>query len=129
MKLYQILLGVAAAAVILSLHLGRVQGLNARIAQLEEKKAQVDTLYVTDTLELTRVRREIDTLVIRDTVVHRDTVIKWLAAERRACNAVIETCEKRVAIRDTIIINLKRQRWHDRIIGAGAGAVIWELIR
>lgn len=86
--------------------MGRAQ---ERIAQLESRKAQVDTVYRTDTLTLTKVRRHTDSLLITDTLIHVDTVRLLVAAERNACNAVIETCERRVAIRDSLIVELKKK--------------------
>lgn len=68
-----------------------------RIAQLEQEKAQVDTVYVTDTLRLAAVRRHTDSLPLPDSV--RSIIL----GERHACDVVIVTCEKRVAIRDSII--------------------------
>jgi hypothetical protein len=38
-----------------------------------------------------------------DTVIHRDTVRVLVEAEREACNAVVITCEARVANRDARI--------------------------
>jgi hypothetical protein len=40
---------------------------------------------------------------IMDTVIHRDTVRVLVEAEREACNAVVITCEARVANRDARI--------------------------
>jgi hypothetical protein len=70
---------------------GKLEG---KLASLNASKQRVDSVYVRDTLTLTRVRR-------------MDSVKVLIAAERNACNAVIETCEQRVAIRDTIITNLR----------------------
>jgi hypothetical protein len=83
----------------------------ARIAELEAQAAIVDTVYVRDTLTLTKVRYKTDSILITqtDTVVHRDTVIRWLAAERKACDDVIGTCERRVAVRDSLIKELKKK--------------------
>lgn len=81
-----------------------------QIAQLEHRKAQVDTVYLTDTLRLTKVYRITDSVLATvDTIIHVDTVRVLLANERAACNAVIQTCEQRVAIRDSIIAVLKKK--------------------
>jgi hypothetical protein len=65
-----------------------------------------DTLYVVqrDTLRLVRTRT--DSIVLTDTLIHRDTVVKIVASERQACDNVIATCEARVADRDRQIANL-----------------------
>jgi hypothetical protein len=65
-----------------------------------------DTLYLTqvDTLRLVRTRT--DSIVLTDTLIRRDTVLRILARERDACDAVIATCEARVADRDRQIANL-----------------------
>jgi hypothetical protein len=67
-----------------------------------------DTLYLTqvDTLRFTRVRTDSILLTKTDTLIHRDTVVRILARERDACDAVIATCEQRVADRDRQIANL-----------------------
>ena len=62
-----------------------------------------DTVYVRDTLTLTRTRRVTDSLLITDTVIRADTVRMLVERERLACDAVIRTCEQRVAQRDTVI--------------------------
>jgi hypothetical protein len=65
-----------------------------------------DTLYLTqvDTLRLVRTRT--DSILLVDTLIHRDTVVRIIARERDACDAVIATCEARVADRDRQIANL-----------------------
>lgn len=81
----------------------------AENAALRAEKRKVDSVYVRDTVTLTRVRRATDTLVLRDTLIHRDTVVKLVERERQHCDAVILTCERRVAVRDSINANLERQ--------------------
>jgi hypothetical protein len=83
--------------------------MRARIAQLEQRAAQVDTVYVRDTLTLTKVRRVTDSLIVTDTLTFTDTVTRVIMAERRACDAVIQACEQRVAARDAIIKELKKK--------------------
>ena len=80
--------------------MGEMEG---RIKHLTEQRARVDTLYRTDTMTLSRVRRLTDTLRLSD------TVRILIAAERQACDAVISTCEQRVAYRDSIITVLKKK--------------------
>jgi hypothetical protein len=65
-----------------------------------------DTLYVVqrDTLRIVRTRT--DSIVLVDTLIHRDTVVRLIERERDACDAVIATCEARVADRDRQIANL-----------------------
>ena len=80
-----------------------------RVAQLEQRKAQVDTVYRRDTLTLKRVRTVVDRVLQVDTLWRSDTVRVLIAAERKACDAVIQTCEQRVAVRDSIIRQLKKK--------------------
>jgi hypothetical protein len=81
----------------------------ARIVVLMMQKARVDTVYARDTVTLTRVRRLTDSVLITDTVIRVDSVKVLVAAERQACDAVISTCETRVAVRDSIITVLKKR--------------------
>jgi acetyl-CoA carboxylase carboxyltransferase component len=90
-------------------HREQVGKREARIAVLMSQKAKVDTVYSRDTLTLTKVRRLTDSVLVVDTLVYRDTVKLYLAAERAACDAVVQTCETRVAIRDSIIGVLKKK--------------------
>jgi hypothetical protein len=81
-----------------------------RLERVRDSLANVargrDTLYLTqvDTLRLVRTRT--DSIVFTDTLIRRDTVLRILARERDACDAVIATCEQRVADRDRQIANL-----------------------
>jgi hypothetical protein len=90
-------------------HRERVGELNGRIAHWQEQAGRVDTLYRRDTLTLTRVRRITDSVLVIDTVIRVDSVKVLIAAERQACDAVIQTCEERVAVRDSIIAVLKKK--------------------
>lgn len=80
-----------------------------RIAQLEHRKAQVDTVYTTLTKTRSIVRVKTDSILRTDTLWRSDTVRVLIAAERKACDAVIQTCEQRVAVRDSIIKQLKKK--------------------
>jgi len=90
-------------------HVTEVRRRDARIAQLESRKAQVDTVYQTKVKTLTKVREVTDSVLLVDTLVYRDTIKIYLAAERQACNVVIQTCEQRVAVRDSLIKELKKK--------------------
>jgi hypothetical protein len=92
-----------------SWHERKVGELNGRIAHLVLEKARVDTFYRTQTKTLVKVRLHTDSMFVTDTVIHTDTVRLLLAAERNACNAVIKSCEDRVAYRDSIIEVLKKK--------------------
>jgi acyl CoA:acetate/3-ketoacid CoA transferase beta subunit len=80
-----------------------------RIAVLEHDQKVVDTIYQTKTKVLTQIRRHTDSVITTDTVLRVDTVRILLNAERKACDQVIQTCEQRVAIRDSIIRQLKKK--------------------
>ena len=59
--------------------------------------------YRVDTVTKTRTRWRTDTLLAgRDTLVHRDTVRVYVEAERKACDAVIATCEARLAVSESL---------------------------
>ena len=90
-------------------HREQVGKREARIAVLVAEKARIDTVYRQDTLTLTRVRRITDSVLVLDTVIRVDSVKVLVAAERQACDAVIQTCEQRVAIRDSMITVLKKK--------------------
>lgn len=81
------------------------------LAQLQAEKRRVDSIYVRDTLRLFKVRTSTDTLLkVRvDSFIRVDTVQKIVERERQACDAVISACERRVAVRDSIIGTLKEQ--------------------
>jgi hypothetical protein len=88
-----------------SWHERKVGELNGKIAHWQAESKRVDTLYRRDTLTLTRVRRITDSILVHQT----DTVRLIVAREREACDRVIETCEYRVAYRDSIIGVLKKK--------------------
>jgi hypothetical protein len=77
-----------------------------RVDSLKGEAGKVDTVYDVDTVQLTRVRTRTDSLLLTDTVYTRDTVVQIVERERQACDAVVATCEQRVAQRDTIIAGL-----------------------
>jgi hypothetical protein len=84
-------------------HSGRLRDLMARNAELAKRSSVVDTAYVTDTVRLSKIRRVVDSVFQGDTLFHVDTVRVLVAAERNACDAVVATCEVRVAVRDSQI--------------------------
>lgn len=109
--------------------IGELRGQNAELAK---QAARVDTVYRTrvDTLRLTRVRT--DSILKTDTLFHRDTVVRIVEAERKACDLLVATCEERVALRDLRIKNLEQQvkgetflgvRLPSRWVMLGAGVV------
>jgi hypothetical protein len=85
----------------------RLEGVRDSLANVARGR---DTLYLAqvDTLRLVRTKTDsiVATIITTDTVIHRDTVVQLIARERDACDAVIATCEARVADRDRQIANL-----------------------
>jgi hypothetical protein len=102
-----------------SWHQRKVGELNGKIAHWQAESKRVDTLYRTRTKTLVQVRRSTDTLKLADTV--------WqvIYREREACDAVIQTCEQRVAIRDSTIKALKKSqpRWWSAVPWVAAGVL------
>lgn len=117
-----VLLGAAAygAVALYGAQQRRIGRLQAQVAvqdsaltALATSKRKVDSVYVVkqDTLRLVRHRTDsivrLDTLLIHrtDTLtrIRIDTVRQLVEAERNACDAVVRTCEQRVAQRDSII--------------------------
>lgn len=112
--------------------------------------ARVDTVARVDSVRLVRWATRYDTLRTSDTVTVRDTlyVRKELADSTvRACVEAFNSCELRVAARDTLIADLTarvrldslafkrehaRRRWASLkagLLGMAAGAVLWEVAR
>lgn len=85
----------------------RIAELDRAVDSLSQQVAAVDTVYQVAVDTLWRVRQvtdhRLDTLRLRDTLIHRDTVYQLVEAERQACDAVIRSCEQRVAARDSLI--------------------------
>lgn len=73
---------------------------------LESLSRRVDTVYAVrrDTLRITR--RTTDSILLVDTILSVDTVRQIILTERQACDVLVETCEQRVAVRDSRIANL-----------------------
>jgi hypothetical protein len=85
---------------------GEVSRLEAVRDSLDHVAQARDTVYVRDTVRLTRTRTVTDSILLVDTLIHRDTVVRIIAAERQACDAVIATCEQRVAIQRSQLANM-----------------------
>lgn len=64
---------------------------------LKADRKRIETVYKTDTLRLTKVRRVTDSVLKVDTVIRTDSARVLVAGERQACNAVIKTCEEQKA--------------------------------
>ena len=117
---------------------------DAKIARLEDTRDSLaavargrDTLYLRDTVRLTKVRTVTDSILRVDTLIHRDTVVRLVMSERAACDAAIATCEARVADRDRQIVNLdsllriERKRgpdWKSKLGWLLAGAAVGALV-
>lgn len=94
----------------------RVSDSTARV--LARSVQRVDTIYRADTVRLTRRVQSWDTVsrtvaALPDTVRVPVEVVRWVVAEAdstiRVCRSVVETCEQRVAVRDSLIVALTRQ--------------------
>lgn len=104
-----------------AMELGRAQAAVARLRADSARQAaavrRIDSVYVRDTVRLntstTRYKALRDTINLTDTV----EVIRTLAAADTAilaCRATLETCEQRVAARDSLIRTLGGQRQADQ---------------
>jgi len=72
-----------------------------------------DTVYLTDTMRLTRtvtrIRTRLDSALRTTTDTVRLAVNEALDSVQRACQTVIASCERRVAIRDSLIETMRRR--------------------
>lgn len=86
-----------------------LQAANDTLRQVRIPK--VDTLYreVRDTLRMTRTRT--DSILKTDTLIRVERVQQLISDERRSCDAVVSTCEVRVAQRDTALAQADTIRW------------------
>jgi hypothetical protein len=123
----------------------RVADSTARV--LARSVQRVDTLYRADTVRLTRRVQSWDTVTrtvaaLPDTVRVPVEVVRWVVAEAdstiAACRSVIQTCEQRVAVRDSLIAALSRRnalireqvrretlkKWGERAVWAGLVVVV-----
>ena len=117
-----------------------VHRLEERLAGFHDQVAVVDTAYVTDTVTLTRWRTRLDTMSVDKRITDTVWVKQYVQVAEStvvACSGALETCEKRVALRDSMITNLdsllriERKRgpdWKSKLgwllAGAAAGALV-----
>lgn len=96
----------------------RARVADSTVRALGSRVRVVDTIYRRDTVRLTRRVQTWDTVTrvvaaMPDTVRVPVEVVRWVAAEAdstiRACRAVVETCEQRVAVRDSLNVALTQR--------------------
>jgi hypothetical protein len=106
-----LLVGVLSIALVLGFgnYMHRMGELNGKIAHLTAESKRVDTVYKTLTKTKLLVRVRTDSLLRTDTLFRDTTVRRIILGERAACDAVIETCEQRVALRDSTIKALRKK--------------------
>lgn len=120
----------------------RLRVTDSTITALRKGVRAVDTVYRRDTIRLTRRIETWDTVTqvvagLPDTVRVPVETVRWIVAEAdstiTACRSVVQTCEQRVAIRDSLNAVLVRQhaltreqvrretlkKWGERAIWAG----------
>lgn len=95
----------------------RLHASDSTVAALTARGRGMDTLYRTDTLRLrvavTRwdtVKAKADTITVPVRVEVVKEVIREADRTINACQVVVQTCEQRVANRDSIIVELRKQR-------------------
>jgi hypothetical protein len=112
----------------------RVGGLKAEIATLKQQAKAIDTVYVTRTRTLVKVRRVTDSILRTDTLFRDTTVRRLVVNERLVCDAVIETCEDKVANLNAQIDKLIKQRpgffkrTGGKLVWFGAGMLAGKLL-
>jgi hypothetical protein len=106
-----------------------IKARDVAIDSLRGRTARTDTIYRlrVDTLRIVRTRTnvQLDTILQRttDTIVqvHRDTLVQIVERERLACDAVVASCEQRVATRDSLLqlqaLQIKDLRKPDKLFG------------
>jgi hypothetical protein len=127
------LAGVAFVAVWYVYHLGgqnatltlRLKASDSTLVALAQRQRAVDTVYQTDTLRLKQyvtkwrgIAQAVDDVYTKSqkadtSPVPRDTVRLLIATADtaiRACLVTVQTCEQRIAIRDSVIATLRAQR-------------------
>ena len=96
----------------------RLKVADSTVRELSIRARNTDTVYLRDTVRLTRrltqwdtVRAGVDTL--RDTVLVPVETVRFIVAAAdstiEACKSVVVTCEQRVAERDTLLALRERQ--------------------
>ncbi len=114
----------------------KIRAREVTIAALAGRSHTTDTVYHRDTVRLGARRHATDsTLLAHADTLHPlepslpyATVIKLMAGERSACDTVIASCERRVAIRDTaiaqrdtLIADLRKHQRGARLFGIPVG--------
>lgn len=123
---------------------GRAEAAAQQVREVERLVVMRDTLYVRDTIRLTRWRERWDSVRVTDTLVLHDIVyVPRDAADSviSACYAVVRSCEARVAARDSLIVTLqeviKAERdkrpsalrvWAERALWLGAGVGVGAVV-
>jgi hypothetical protein len=102
---------------------GRWKAIGQRLqrdsAEAANRIRRVDSVFTRDTITYTRrrdvYRDRVDSIQVTDTVTVREQVIIAAADTAiRACEAVVTSCQARVAVRDSLIAILGQQREADR---------------
>lgn len=80
-----------------------------RITEIRERAAKADTVLVMDTVYYAKVKSVYDTLILRDTIPHWDTVwvkeyVQMADSTIRACDKALRSCLNSLAFRDTVIL-------------------------
>lgn len=95
----------------------RLHASDSLVVALSKRAKATDTIYRRDTVRLRiatqhwdTVKAGIDTVTISVPIEVVRTVIATADTTIRACSLVVQTCEQRVAQRDSIILTLKSQR-------------------
>lgn len=94
----------------------RLRASDSTIAALSARAATVDTIYKTDTLEFHffvdrwKEVRKWDTVTVPVPAETVKVIIRAADAALDACQVVVQTCEQRVALRDSTIAALRAQR-------------------
>jgi hypothetical protein len=146
--LLALLAGVVSYALADTYRRGHADGMADGAARSVRERVRVvrvlDTLYIRDTVRFARWRDRWDSVRVTDTVTVRDVVYvpRDLADSTiSACRAVIASCERRVAARDSLIValnaSLKAERAArpsglrvalDRAVWAAAGVGVGVLV-
>ncbi len=96
----------------------RARVADSTAAALQGRVGRVDTVYHVDTVRFTRRQTVWDTVTrtvaaLPDTVRVPVEVVRWVAREAdstiQACRVVVQTCEARVALRDSLLAVRARQ--------------------
>lgn len=127
----------------------RLRAADSTARVLAVSARRVDTVYQRDTVRLTRRLTQWDTVTrvvesIPDTVRVPVETVRWITATAdstiRECRIVQQTCEQRVAVRDSLLDVQRRQlelmakqrpgvvkRWGSRVSWVAAGVILGSL--